>query len=809
MVDCYSRLPSQPKFPIVINNVDFIREPDWIFPTTDIHDIVLVFEEPHNHLFEKCNRLVAQKSQDPFNRWLCCHTLHVLFPPEKEDVTQLYLIRQANLPHYGENVDILLCKIKKFYLLHPSHPFTVQMYTPDRDHRNSFIEVINSNAESYANWPKLTEAIPRHINAYRPKGKDAIRRSEHYSDAGFATNMNSTRVLSTSGHSKPQFRDGTGKVFIKLFLCAMSAAVLKFSPIWMEGEKLLEDPANPERSAMYGNHLGPGNVFEGCAFNINNLEHKLNLHYDEHQPRELSLSCLMGVNVIHNHHRYSGVAYQRSSCSNASARVSTFGPLLEFFDQSVEYLGEERKSVASVVSSGAVSVMFPGYEIRTSPCNLDTSGFHSITIYALVVMQHELQLPLPELVGLATAFEVVPNTGIHFAMACNVFLFYASCCKGQKRHNQHIIGIFEHYELGYMIGKLAALLKQEYDCRKKEAKRISALLKARAKRKAKDPYTGPIIPKCPEVCCCYFYSQPLLPDTKTWITINNYKLFHVLAAATREPSKSARTKSPADYSTFVKTFLKKTKGLGDFFTMHSVSILSKAGLLPYKFSSMAELQPSKRTVGWLRDHFKLSESLRTATDCNRLLSTMAKRYSVTLSVAENLVCKGYRVRNSIIPDLNDKTGKDDGDGWVDVSLPFQSIFEMKSGDEHNIAYLPDGTLATAPSGGLLSTFPYGCEEKTIAEISGMLEDVGIDFSCDWTEENIEEGARDLNRRRRCSELFACPPDHRFPPVLPNWLPRMECPSTEFMRYIEDASMAPGLREHLAKMRKRIKEGKRK
>ena len=157
--------------------------------------------------------------------------------------------------------------------------------------------------------------------------------------------------------------------------------------------------------------------------------------------------------------------------------------------------------------------------------------------------------------------------------------------------------------------------------------------------------------KPPNVRRCNFFSQPLFRSEDDWIEENNHKLFHVVASVARDSCKRTEKKTLAFYETFMKTFSKQTKGIKSFYSMHSIGIMSKLGLLPYEFSFLATMEPNKRTVSWFRDHFKLASGLSTAVDCNRLLSTMSTRYGITKSTAENLLCKGYRICKNIIPNL--------------------------------------------------------------------------------------------------------------------------------------------------------------
>ena len=117
--------------------------------------------------------------------------------------------------------------------------------------------------------------------------------------------------------------------------------------------------------------------------------------------------------------------------------------MLDFLDKCIELFGKDRKTVASVAQNGQLEYILPQFPIRTNPCNLDVSGFHSITMYAISMMHYKLELPLAELVGLMSAVEVVPNSRVHFAITCNIFLFYAGCCEGQIWNSDHILNVFK------------------------------------------------------------------------------------------------------------------------------------------------------------------------------------------------------------------------------------------------------------------------------------------------------------------------------------------------------------------------------
>ena len=78
---------------------------------------------------------------------------------------------------------------------------------------------------------------------------------------------------------------------VKTFLLAASKTITQIKPKWLSGEQELLTESNMKHHITdFANSIVNGNRFEGCAFNINNFTNRLNLHYDQNQPEDLTQS---------------------------------------------------------------------------------------------------------------------------------------------------------------------------------------------------------------------------------------------------------------------------------------------------------------------------------------------------------------------------------------------------------------------------------------------------------------------------------------------------------------------------------------
>ena len=151
--------------------------------------------------------------------------------------------------------------------------------------------------------------------------------------------------------------------------------------------------------------------------------------------------------------------------------------------------------------------VLPGFQLQSYKCNSDPSSFHNIYLYCLGVMYREFGLSIPELVGVQTASELIPNTSVIFVMACNMVLHYAGWVNdGSRSKTRRIHECLDDYALGYIISDLEIGLYNEF----------CSFYKIRnAKTK-----TG----RTPFIQRMNSYREPSLDEANSWINWCNEKV---------------------------------------------------------------------------------------------------------------------------------------------------------------------------------------------------------------------------------------------------------------------------------------------
>ena len=89
-----------------------------------------------------------------------CHTIHALFPPSHEDGKQFYLLKKADIPHYGEMLADFIYQCVQFFASYPNHPLCIHFYTLNYDYSNEFMMVLNSNVSTLSTWPSFSTELP-------------------------------------------------------------------------------------------------------------------------------------------------------------------------------------------------------------------------------------------------------------------------------------------------------------------------------------------------------------------------------------------------------------------------------------------------------------------------------------------------------------------------------------------------------------------------------------------------------------------------------------------------------------------------
>ena len=138
--------------------------------------------------------------------------------------------------------------------------------------------------------------------------------------------------------------------------------------MWLsETQTLLRNNNSVQRNKEFASKFGDDNLFEACSFNMNNLENHLRIHIDKNQPKEITQSCVLGFNFIYQNYRYSGVAYQRSSCSNAMERIEVFSSLFSFLDNAMKWFPKERLDLSNKLFDTETYDILPGFQIESQP----------------------------------------------------------------------------------------------------------------------------------------------------------------------------------------------------------------------------------------------------------------------------------------------------------------------------------------------------------------------------------------------------------------------------------------------------------
>jgi len=189
----------------------------------DVHDTVYVFEEPYDYVEDECLNLIPFGQNARFQRWDMCHTIHLLLQPMEEKQKQLfYVLQQANIPHFSEDISDVLHHVSKYYKSHKSSKLQVHFYLPNRNYSNNFMIVQNKKVDEMAQtWPVFKNDLLKLVKTHGVnKQSKTATRSNLYLGAGYTSNMCMLCSGNKSGHSKPLLKPATKSKMVKEFLLA-------------------------------------------------------------------------------------------------------------------------------------------------------------------------------------------------------------------------------------------------------------------------------------------------------------------------------------------------------------------------------------------------------------------------------------------------------------------------------------------------------------------------------------------------------------------------------------------------------------
>ena len=423
--------------PTIIKSInDFSQFRDTMKkPKRGMEHIALIFEEPKRTNTIKCNSLIGEdKNNKRIERWRnYVSTLHVVMsPPEQQPKKmQMYVVRTAAVPHYQEGLEEILLAAQRFMTYNPESNLCLNIYHPRFNYCNNFIIIHNQQVETLAEWPQMDLEVPSFTEKWK-NDKNDRKRNTNYATSGFTPNESTSRKLSESGHSKPYKKESCDEPFIQNFLLCVTKASDQLLPPWLSpGEKLFRHPNQPNRPEEFANRIATGNIMEACAFSINHDKDLLKIHYDMNQPTDLYHSALVGVNVLYDNQRFAGVAYQRASIHTYLNMQNKCAKIMNFLDRAMDQIGEKRRKISNLLRNGNRVEVLPGYQLTSNKCNMETDGFHNIFLYYCLLMSTSFKLPLPELLAIHSASQMIPNSPAFFAMACHLVLHHTGKCKGQ------------------------------------------------------------------------------------------------------------------------------------------------------------------------------------------------------------------------------------------------------------------------------------------------------------------------------------------------------------------------------------------
>ena len=149
--------------------------------------------------------------------------------------------------------------------------------------------------------------------------------------------------------------------------------------------------------------------------------------------------------------RIGATFYSRESIDSNLRSSTGLDPLVKNVLEVYASCDEKRKDITNELHDGThfQDSMCSVHYVR-NPCNLESSGFHQPFAYIGILLAQKFSLSFPEMVGVALANTLRPNTSYYFTLSCIEIL-----------QNKNLPDELRQYKLGHKLMQLVDSYKTD------------------------------------------------------------------------------------------------------------------------------------------------------------------------------------------------------------------------------------------------------------------------------------------------------------------------------------------------------------
>ena len=324
----------------------------------------------------------------------------------------------------------------------------VSFYSPNENHYNNFICVLNNNkASKYTDSIKWNEVMAQTktdaLGCKKQQSKQHRQKNGNFHNYGYCPGHSTSRINNSSGIAKPNMKKNTNSSAI--VECFVSLSIAANTETCSLRDEKYEDILPPTYLHEFSKMIHPDNVFTSLHPSITNINQQCGCHHNRVSNSRI-LQEVFCISILKNGQQLSVNGQQRKSIDDYCNRVVKTKHVFSEIKNVIHNMHPSRVDISHSLFDGTLNNWIEHFPTIKNNCNISAMGFSETVVDGVSRLSQYYNLTLPEAYSCQRAYEFVPNTTLFFGVAVEMLL---------SIKKKELPAIFcEKYAIGWLIAKI-------------------------------------------------------------------------------------------------------------------------------------------------------------------------------------------------------------------------------------------------------------------------------------------------------------------------------------------------------------------